>query len=64
MMPKFGNGNGDAEKTKDQLYSNTLCRRFFGFDYSEYNTYILTKFHFSSINIPKINFNETKTPHN
>jgi hypothetical protein len=20
MMPKFGNGNGNAEKTKDQLY--------------------------------------------
>ncbi len=22
-MPKFGNGNGNAEKTKDQLYNIT-----------------------------------------
>jgi hypothetical protein len=24
MMPKFGNGNGNAEKTKDQLYQILL----------------------------------------
>jgi hypothetical protein len=23
-MPKFGNGNGNAEKTKDQLYIKSL----------------------------------------
>ena len=26
MMPKFGNGNGNAEKTKDQLY--IFCKIF------------------------------------
>jgi hypothetical protein len=24
MMPKFGNGNGNAEKTKDQLYKKQI----------------------------------------